>query len=1048
MTTLKSTLFFIAILCFAPVMLWCQQNDDVTVERFNNTVRDYYGAKRYKEAITYTDSLLDVNINASPVLKREYWFSKGKSHTHLKEWKEAFTAYRNADSLLIIKTRVDSAFAANLYFQQALNLYNLSEYQQAYDKYAIAAEYAKGVFGENDGLLAHCYHNMGSSLEAIGKSREAIEWYQKSLRIRNIVYGKTSAESAHCYHNLAICNLRINNLDTALIYAHNALEIRKRLHGDEHPDIASNYNLIGGVYFYQENYAMTYEYVLKAYEMRIKQFGIYSPNNISSLLNLGGLCLKTKRWSKALDYYSQALVIQELKGETGKEAFSQIYNGMGSSYFSMDQYKKAIVYFQKADSINSIITDKVYIDPIISFNSAVCYKKLAEYDKAKYIFYKNIRDTELKHLEEMHGNVLTPYMHLAEIYIAENKMDSVDYIINRVDSILANYKIIPNDGYRRYFRELSRYYVTQDNLDKAIEYFKFSKSDESDYDITDIKPFANIDLLLHRSFEQYLYTQKYKKSRNTDDFNRSLELGRQNTDLFIRTRSILDGDALITSSEELYHIFTNYMDVLTDKPDINDYTKEDMKRLYGIAEASKSYNLYSEYLKNTKETHQQTDDALALAKNQLRLMQESDIRDASYDSKVFILKEKIDSLDKIKSRILFDKQKYDFNMDIDSLQNTLADNQSILSYFVINRKDYLKIICFHLTKEGLTMTITTDTIQLDNYIQQLHSGITAYFTSDRKTDQLMQESLVQYSEYAYKLYQLLIKPVATGLKRDITLIPDFKLSGLSFGSLMSSMPDNIKDLGTYPFLEKNRRIRYIASAKFLEDEYKVNNDRAKVIAFAPFADDNSIAALNRQIASDESDYPEKGFQSLPNSASEAQTITKISKGKMYIKDQATIYNFFDAVQIPHSVIHLATHSRFNTANHLGSYIAFAKDSVYNGILSMKEIHLLNCKSNMVVLSSCESGAGKQTTGEGVIGLTYGLTSAGVQSVISSLWLVDDKGTSDLMVEFYKNLAAGKDKSEALHLAKLHFINNKTMLKKHPFYWSAFNLYGKSDKITF
>jgi len=95
------------------------------------------------------------------------------------------------------------------------------------------------------------------------------------------------------------------------------------------------------------------------------------------------------------------------------------------------------------------------------------------------------------------------------------------------------------------------------------------------------------------------------------------------------------------------------------------------------------------------------------------------------------------------------------------------------------------------------------------------------------------------------------------------------------------------------------------------------------------------------------------------------------------------------------------------------------------------------------MSSCESGAGVIHSGEGVIGLTYGLLSAGAKSVISSLWVVDDKATQELMTDFYENLYKGQNTSKALHRAKLSLIQGSKKLYKHPFFWSAFNLYGQS-----
>ena len=88
--------------------------------------------------------------------------------------------------------------------------------------------------------------------------------------------------------------------------------------------------------------------------------------------------------------------------------------------------------------------------------------------------------------------------------------------------------------------------------------------------------------------------------------------------------------------------------------------------------------------------------------------------------------------------------------------------------------------------------------------------------------------------------------------------------------------------------------------------------------------------------------------------------------------------------------------------------------------------------------------GKIKKGEGLIGLTRALLYAGSKNIIVSLWKVADKSTSDLMIDFYKNLLEAKQEkqefSQALQQAKLKMIDEGKYA--HPFYWSPFILIGK------
>ncbi|MGC4022848.1 MAG: CHAT domain-containing protein [Cyclobacteriaceae bacterium] len=93
-------------------------------------------------------------------------------------------------------------------------------------------------------------------------------------------------------------------------------------------------------------------------------------------------------------------------------------------------------------------------------------------------------------------------------------------------------------------------------------------------------------------------------------------------------------------------------------------------------------------------------------------------------------------------------------------------------------------------------------------------------------------------------------------------------------------------------------------------------------------------------------------------------------------------------------------------------------------------------------SACETGLGKFSKGEGVIGLSRALTYAGAKNIIVSFWKVSDESTSELMIDFYKHLIENKnqDFSLAIRQAKLDIIRQGKY--SSPYYWSPFVLIGK------
>ena len=113
------------------------------------------------------------------------------------------------------------------------------------------------------------------------------------------------------------------------------------------------------------------------------------------------------------------------------------------------------------------------------------------------------------------------------------------------------------------------------------------------------------------------------------------------------------------------------------------------------------------------------------------------------------------------------------------------------------------------------------------------------------------------------------------------------------------------------------------------------------------------------------------------------------------------------------------------------------DDVEDGVLTALELSNMNFGHvNMVVMSACESGLG-ETSGEGVFGLQRGFKLAGANTLLMSLWKVDDEATQLLMTEFYRNYLSGKSKQMSLHLAQQSLRNNAKY--SDPEYWAAFIL---------
>jgi CHAT domain-containing protein/Tfp pilus assembly protein PilF len=145
------------------------------------------------------------------------------------------------------------------------------------------------------------------------------------------------------------------------------------------------------------------------------------------------------------------------------------------------------------------------------------------------------------------------------------------------------------------------------------------------------------------------------------------------------------------------------------------------------------------------------------------------------------------------------------------------------------------------------------------------------------------------------------------------------------------------------------------------------------------------------------------------------------------------------------IIHFATHGVLDLEHPELSGIVLSmvdeKGQPQDGYLRLHEIYNLNLPAEMVVLSACQTGIGKQVKGEGLIALTRGFMYAGAARVVASLWKVDDAATSELMAEFYKQMFTNKLKpAAAVRAAQVKMSQEKRW--QSPYYWSGFFLQGE------
>jgi CHAT domain-containing protein len=193
-------------------------------------------------------------------------------------------------------------------------------------------------------------------------------------------------------------------------------------------------------------------------------------------------------------------------------------------------------------------------------------------------------------------------------------------------------------------------------------------------------------------------------------------------------------------------------------------------------------------------------------------------------------------------------------------------------------------------------------------------------------------------------------------------------------------------------------------------------------------------------------YGDSPFRPLPESRNEAFRISELAPpGSVEIVTGAAASREWVERTDFRSLrfLHFAAHSVVDDAQPELSGLVLSlvdeKGAPRDGFLRLHDIYNLNLPVDLVVLSACETGLGKEVKGEGLIGLVRGFLYAGAQGVIASSWAVDDAATAELMTQLYRGLFA--EKSPAAALREAQRAVSRMPRFRHPYYWAAFEVQG-------
>ncbi|HPG40850.1 MAG TPA: CHAT domain-containing protein [bacterium] len=396
----------------------------------------------------------------------------------------------------------------------------------------------------------------------------------------------------------------------------------------------------------------------------------------------------------------------------------------------------------------------------------------------------------------------------------------------------------------------------------------------------------------------------------------------------------------------------------------------------------------------------------------------------------------------------------------------LRPSFSVFSLNMLQRnldKNDCGLIMYHIDEQcSFALVATKDTvgvIALAVHPDSLREIVDALVVPMQEVNDLTISEIPFRAGLAYRLCSLLYQPVAERfvLPERLLIIPEGALSCLPFEILLQQKPDKSiytpTDAPVYAqnFLQQKHAFFYSpTSAVFRGKKLSFPGRKSMLILANPQNPANELTDNVRALRT----RTGWSFAPLPFADHEGRSIKKIVRNAQLIKHEQADEQAFLKRAWQYNIVHFATHAFVDTSFDAfsGLILSTGNDSTDDGILMGYEIKSIKLDCDLVTLSACETGRGKNVVAEGVLGLPRLFLSAGACAALVSHWKVDDRFTSLLMPEFYRYYLQKKmTRADALACARRNLLatadNANGLYYQHPFFWAAFTLYGDPGPAT-
>jgi len=869
--------------------------------------------------------------------------------------------------------------------------------------------------------LAGLYLSMGEYTKALPLYLEAIENTKRSLGIYHSSYGTRLSNLAELYQSMG-------EYSKALPLCLEALENAEKSLGKGHSSYGISLNNLASLYERMGEYSKALPLYLEAIENADKSLGKNHSSYGIRLSGLAGLYKNIGEYAKALPLYLQALNNMEKSLGKGHSQYGISLNNLALLYKSIGEYAKALPLYLEALKNTEKSLGKDHSQYGICLNNlAALHECMGDYARALPLYLEALENTE-KSLGKDHSNYGIRLNNLANLY--RNMGEYAKALPLFLEALANAEKSLGKDhsDYGIRLNNLALLHQSMGEYAKAIEFYQSG--------IEANKRFLTNNLL---GLSEDYKASFIKKNLYYNDILQSLILQFPNSKSNILLEAWEDVSFYKGLALKSGNLLKQKLQSSSDTEIVKMITQLELYQNLVNKELSKPTDKRSPSLADYQ-AKAKTAELQLLAKSQ-DFKQLKEGLSAKYEDVVTHLKA---------GEVAIEFTHFDFK------RKDWTDTMYYAAYIIKPEQAKPQFVVLFTQKELLDMinlSTSHTTVINQNYLKRGVKLVTNKFSTAN----------------LYDLVWKKLTPYLTGVKT-IYLSPSGYLSKVSFAAM--------QDTSGF-FLGQKYQINYRLSLTDLLFEKTATSPASFLLAGGI---NFEYKATKKEAIKDTFDISVTARRGLPGNTWTYLEGTKIETQKIetflkaaqkepiYLKEEnATEKNLKLALLQSPSVWHLATHGFYiplktkhedNTNQNDNDYKA-NEDPMYrsglilaggnyawenggnpyeeeDGILLAKEISTMNLsKTQLVVLSACETGLGDLNGSEGVMGLQRALKMAGVQYQITTLWQVPDAETVEFMESFYKNWLSGISIEQAFNKAQ------SNMSKKYaadPSKWGAFVLY--------